>query len=212
MALARVRFRTDTTPDSDTGKTTFEYLTDTETEIITNDTLINVEVNQNIKINNEEMTITNIGTINHLGADRANLTVIRGVNGTTAVAHADNNPSIFKDDSPTFTPTNNPNIAGEQPLEYDGIVARKSLSGKTYAVANHSTSRISRKLSYSNLNESNKNRLVALQNYAKGQLNSFQYSDDGDTWYTVRFINNKLTISEVAYNAFNVDIEIEEQL
>ena len=115
--------------------------------------------------------------------------------------------------SDTYSPNRNPNIASEQPLEYDGIVARKSLSGKTYAVANHSTSRFSRKLSYSNLDATNKNKLVALFDYAKGQLNSFYYSeDDFSTSTEVRFVNNKLTISEVAYNAFNVDIEIEEQL
>jgi len=54
--------------------------------------------------------------------------------------------------------------------------------------------------------------LVALLDYAKGQLNTFQYSDDGNTWFTVRLKNNDLEISEVAYNAFNVDIEIEQQL
>ena len=203
MALARVRFRVDTTPDSDSTSLLNGAITSTSTTSIVVDQGGDFENNQNIKVDSEEMTITNISG--------NSLTVARGVNGTTAATHTDNT-IVYKDDSFLYTPTNNPNIAGEQPLEYDGIVARKSLSGKTYAVANHNTSRISRKLSYSNLNESNKNRLVALQNYAKGQLNSFQYSDDGDTWYTVRFVNNKLTISEVAYNAFNVDIEIEEQL
>ena len=203
MALARVRFRVDTTPDSDSTSLLNGAITSTSTTSIVVDQGGDFENNQNIKVDSEEMTITNISG--------NSLTVARGVNGTTAATHTDNT-IVYRDDSFLYTPTNNPNIAGEQPLEYDGIVARKSLSGKTYAVANHSTSRISRKLSYSNLNESNKNRLVALQDYAKGQLNSFQYSDDGDTWYTVRFVNNKLTISEVAYNAFNVDIEIEEQL
>jgi len=203
MALARVRFRVDTTPDTDSTSDLTAAITSTSATSISVQQGTDFEVNQNVKIGSEEMTVTNIAS--------NTLTVVRGVNGTTATTH-NNNLNLYKDDSPTYTPTQNPNIAGEQPLEYDGIVARKSLSGKTYAVANHSTSRISRKLSYSNLNESNKNRLVALQDYAKGQLNSFQYSDDGNTWYTVRFVNNKLTISEVAYNAFNVDIEIEEQL
>ena len=203
MALTRVRFRVDTTPDTDSTSDLNGAITSTSATSIVVDDGTDFENNQNIKVDSEEMTITEISS--------NTLTVVRGVNGTTAATHTDNT-SVFKDDSPTYTPTNNPNIAGEQPLEYGGIVARKSLSGKTYAVANHSNSRISRKLSYNNLNESNKNRLVALQNYAKGQLNSFQYSDNGDTWYTFRFVNNKLNISEVAYNAFNVDIEIEEQL
>lgn len=116
-------------------------------------------------------------------------------------------------DKATYSPSRNPNIASEQPKEYDGIVARKSLSGKTYTVANHNNSRRSRKLSYSNLNASDKQKLVDLFDYAKGQLNSFFYSeDDFTTSFEVRLIRNKLSISEVAYNAFNVDIEIEEQL
>ena len=203
MALARVRFRVDTTPDTDSTSDLAAAISSTSATSISVDDGTDFEVNQNIKVGSEEMTITNISS--------NTLTVVRGVNGTTAATHSDN-ANVFEDDSLTYTPTQNPNIAGEQPLEYDGIVARKSLSGKTYAVANHNTSRISRTLSYSNLSESNKNRLVALQDYAKGQLNSFQYSDDGNTWYTVRFVNNKLNISEVAYNVFNVDIEIEEQL
>jgi len=203
MALARVRFRVDTTPDTDSTSDLAAAISSTSATYISVDDGTDFEVNQNIKVGSEEMTIANISS--------NTLTVVRDVNGTTAATHSDN-ANVFKDDSLTYTPTQNPNIAGEQPLEYDGIVARKSLSGKTYAVANHNTSRISRTLSYSNLSESNKNRLVALQDYAKGQLNSFQYSDDGNTWYTVRFVNNKLNISEVAYNVFNVDIEIEEQL
>ena len=116
-------------------------------------------------------------------------------------------------DKATYSPSRNPNIASEQPKEYDGIVARKSLSGKTYAVANHSTSRFSRKLSYSNLSSADKNKLVALFDYAKGQLNSFFYSeDDFSTATEVRFVNNKLPVTETAYNVYRVEINIEEQL
>lgn len=203
MALSRVRYRLDTTPDTDSTSDLNGAISTTSETSITVDDGTDFEVNQNIKIDSEEMTITAISS--------NTLTVVRGVNGTTAATHTDNT-SVFKDDSTLYTPNRNPNIASEQPKEYDGIVARKSLSGKTYTVANHSTSRISRKLAYSNLNNANKDKLIALFDYAKGQLNTFQYSDDGDTWYTVRFVNNKLNVTEVAYNAFNVDVEIEEQL
>lgn len=118
--------------------------------------------------------------------------------------------------SATYSPGRNPNIASEQPLEYDGISAKRSLSGKTFTVANHDSSRLSRKLAYSNLSETDKNKLVALFNYAKGQLNFFYYTENGSFGnsdrVTVRFINNKLNVTEVAYNVYNVDIEIEEQL
>ena len=113
-----------------------------------------------------------------------------------------------------YTPGRNPNNASAQPLEYDGISARQSLSGKTYTVANHNSSRRSRKLAYSNLSEADKNKLVALFNFAKGQLNSFHYTESGNfsDSFEVRFTNNKLNVTEVAYNVYNVDVEIEEQL
>lgn len=203
MAIERARFRVDTTPDTDSTSDLNGAISSTSATSVVVDDGTDFEVGQNIKVDSEEMTITAIST--------HTLTVVRGVNGTTAATHSDN-VSVYEDDSPTYTPTQNPNIASEQPKEYDGVVARKSLGGTTFAVANHSNSRISRTLSYNNLSAANKDRLVALLDYAKGQLNTFQYSDDGNTWFTVRLKNNNLDISEVAYNAFNVDIEIEQQL
>jgi len=206
MAITRARFRVDTTPDTDSTSDlnmAGHLASNTSTTSAVVDDGTDFEVGQNIKMNSEEMTITAIST--------HTLTVVRAVNGTSVAQHNDN-VSIYKDDSPTYTPTQSPNIGSEQPKEYDGVVARKSLGGTTFTVANHSNSRISRILSYNNLSAANKDRLVALLDYAKGQLNSFQYSDDGNTWFTVRLKNNDLGISEVAYNAFNVDIEIEQQL
>ena len=203
MAIERARFRVDTTPDTDSTSDLNGAISSTSATSVVVDDGTDFEVGQNIKVDSEEMTITAIST--------HTLTVVRGVNGTTAATHSDN-VSVYEDDSPTYTPTQSPNVASEQPQEYDGVVARKSLGGTTFAVANHSNSRISRTLSYNNLSAANKDRLVALLDYAKGQLNTFQYSDDGNTWFTVRLKNNNLDISEVAYNAFNVDIEIEQQL
>ena len=203
MAIERARFRVDTTPDTDSTSDLNGAISSTSATSVVVDDGTDFEVGQNIKVDSEEMTITAIST--------HTLTVVRGVNGTTAATHSDN-VSVYEDDSPTYTPTQSPNIGSEQPKEYDGVVARKSLGGTTFAVANHSNSRISRTLSYNNLSAANKDRLVALLDYAKGQLNTFQYSDDGNTWFTVRLKNNSLDISEVAYNAFNVDIEIEQQL
>ena len=203
MAIERARFRVDTTPDTDSTSDLNGAISSTSATSVVVDDGTDFEVGQNIKVDSEEMTITAIST--------HTLTVVRGVNGTTAATHSDN-VSVYEDDSPTYTPTQSPNVASEQPKEYDGVVARKSLGGTTFTVANHNNSRISRTLSYNNLSAANKDRLVALLDYAKGQLNTFQYSDDGNTWFTVRLKNNNLDISEVAYNAFNVDIEIEQQL
>lgn len=207
MAITRARFRVDTTPDTNsTSDLTGAINTSVTTVPVTNGS--HFEIGQNIRVTNnasqvEEMTVTDISS--------NNLTVIRAANGTTARSH-ESGKDVFKDDSPTYTPTNNPQIGSQLSKSYDGVVSRKTLGGTTFSVANYSTSRVSRKLTYENLSESNKDRLVALFDYAKGQLNSFQYSDDGNTWFTVRLTNNKLPLSETAYNSYLVEINIEEQL
>jgi len=203
MALARVRFRIDTTPDSDSTSLLNGAITSTSATSIVVDQGGDFENNQNIKVDSEEMTITNISG--------NTLTVIRGVNGTTAATHTDNT-IVYRDDSYIYTPTQNPNIGTEVSKTYDGVFVKKSLGGQTYSFSNHESSRRQRKLVYENISESNKNRLVALHDYAKGQKTSFQYSEDGDVWYAVRFVNNKLPVTETAYNVYRVEVNIEEQL
>ena len=203
MALARVRFRVDTTPDTDSTSDLAAAISSSSATSISVDDGTDFEVNQNIKVGSEEMTVTNIAS--------NTLTVVRGVNGTTAATHSDN-ANVFEDDSHTYTQTQNPNIGTDVSQTYDGIVAKKSIGGKTFTFANHESSRIQRKLVYENISEANKNRLVALHNYTKGMKNTFQYSEDGDTFYTVRLTNNKLEVSETAYNVFRVAINLEQQL
>lgn len=202
MAITRVRFRVDTTPDTNSTSLLNEALDNSETGINVDDGA-DFEVGQNIKVDSEEMTITDISS--------NTLTVIRSVNGTSAATHNDN-AQVNEDDSPTYTPTQNPNVGIDLSKVYDGIVSKKSIGGKTFTFANHESSRIQRKLVYENISEANKNRLVALFDYAKGQKNSFQYSEDGNTWFTVRLTSNKFPVSETAYNVYRVGINIEEQL
>ena len=202
MALARVRFRINTTPARQITNLAAAISSTSSTSFSVDDAT-DIEVNQNIKVDSEEMTVTNISS--------STLTVIRGVNGTTAATHSDN-ANVLEDYSPTYTPTQNPNIGTDVSQTYDGIVAKKSIGGKTFTFANHESSRIQRKLVYENISEANKNRLVALHNYTKGMKNTFQYSEDGDTFYTVRLTNNKLEVSETAYNVFRVAINLEQQL
>jgi|TARA_R100000081_G_C4669985_1_gene91983 hypothetical protein len=116
--------------------------------------------------------------------------------------------------SGTYSPDQNPNIGTEISKKYDGIVVKKSLGGETYTFANHESSRRQRRLVYENISEANKNKLVLLFDYAKGQRNSFFYSEDGfsTNGFEVRFVNNKLPVSETAYNVYRVEINIEEQL
>lgn len=116
--------------------------------------------------------------------------------------------------SSTYSPDQNPNIGTEISKKYDGIKVKKSLGGETYTFANHESSRRQRRLIYENISEANKNKLVLLFDYAKGQKTSFFYSEDGFSTdgFEVRFVNNKLPVTETAYNVYRVDINIEEQL
>ena len=113
-----------------------------------------------------------------------------------------------------YTPNRNPNIGSEVSSNYEGIIVQKALGGKTFTLANHESSRRQRRLIYENLDEINKDYLVALFNFAKGQKNSFHYTETGNfaDSFEVRFVNNKLPVSETAYNVYRVEINIEEQL
>jgi hypothetical protein len=114
----------------------------------------------------------------------------------------------------SYSPDQNPNIGTDISKVYDGIRVKKSLGGETYTFANHESSRKQRKLVYENISEANKNKLVALFDLVKGQKTSFFYSEDGfsTNGFEVRFVNNKLPVSETAYNVYRVEINIEEQL
>ena len=116
--------------------------------------------------------------------------------------------------SGNYTPNRNPNIGSEVSSNYEGIIVQKALGGKTFTFANHESSRRQRRLIYENLDETNKDYLVALFNFAKGQKNSFHYTETGNfaNSFEVRFVNNKLPVSETAYNVYRVEINIEEQL
>jgi len=113
-----------------------------------------------------------------------------------------------------YTPNRNPNIGSEVSSNYEGIIVQKALGGKTFTFANHESSRRQRRLIYENLDETNKDYLVALFNFAKGQKKSFHYTETGNfaDSFEVRFVNNKLPVSETAYNVYRVEINIEEQL
>lgn len=116
--------------------------------------------------------------------------------------------------SGNYTPNRNPNIGSEVSSNYEGIIVQKALGGKTFTFANHESSRRQRRLIYENLDETNKDYLVALFNFAKGQKKSFHYTETGNfaNSFEVRFVNNKLPVSETAYNVYRVEINIEEQL
>ena len=62
MALARVRFRVDTTPDTDSTSDLAAAISSSSATSISVDEGTDFEVNQNIKVGSEEMTVTNIAS------------------------------------------------------------------------------------------------------------------------------------------------------
>jgi len=92
MAIARARFRVDTTPDTDSTSDLNGAISSTSATSVVVDDGTDFEVGQNILVGSEEMTITAIST--------HTLTVIRGVKSTTNATHSDN-ANVLKDDSPT---------------------------------------------------------------------------------------------------------------
>ena len=62
MALARVRFRVDTTPDTDSTSDLSAAISSTSATSISVDDGTDFEVNQNIKVDSEEITVTNISS------------------------------------------------------------------------------------------------------------------------------------------------------
>ena len=120
----------------------------------------------------------------------------------------------------TYSPDQYPQINADTDTIYDGITLRKTLGGKSFAVANHQTKRRRRKFVYENISSANKTKLENLFNQVKGRLTSFYYSEDdfnnsgadSSKNFEVRFVKDVLPVSETAYNVFSVEIEIEEQI
>ena len=185
MALQGIRFRLDTTPDTNSTSELASAVNSSTTTIPVDDGSDFV-AGQNIKIQSEEMHITSISG--------NNLTVVRGVNGTSAASHSSTSLDIFE----TTT--------------YKGILQNQAYGGKIYTNEKFGK-QLEFELNYTNLSSSDRSLLEALFNAVKGQKLTFQFSaDDGSTFNTVRFTKPDLKFTQTTYNIFSVGIVLRQEV
>ena len=203
MALQGIRFRLDTTPDTNSTSELASAVNSSTTTIPVDDGSDFV-AGQNIKIQSEEMHIT--------GISGNNLTVVRGVNGTSAASHSSTSLDIFEDDSPTFTPSRMPDMDVVETTTYKGILQNQAYGGKIYTNEKFGK-QLEFELNYTNLSSSDRSLLEALFNAVKGQKLTFQFSpDDGSTFHTVRFTKPDLKFTQTTYNIFSVGIVLRQEV
>jgi len=203
MALQGIRFRLDTTPDTNSTSELASAVNSSTTTIPVDDGSDFV-AGQNIKIQSEEMHITSISG--------NNLTVVRGVNGTSAASHSSTSLDIFEDDSPTFTPSRMPDMDVVETTAYKGILQNQAYGGKIYTNEKFGK-QLEFELNYTNLSSSDRSLLEALFNAVKGQKLTFQFSaDDGSTFNTVRFTKPDLKFTQTTYNIFSVGIVLRQEV
>ena len=205
-ALLGVRFRTESTPATDSTSLLAEALTNSETSVDVDDK-DDFAVGQNIKVDSEEMTITAVGSLN----SQDFLTVTRAVNGTSAATHNDNTV-IYEDTSPTYTPSRNPDMDVTFATDYNGITTTQAYGGKVYTNERYGK-QLRWELNYTNLISADRDILEALWNVVKGRKTSFYFSpDNGTTFYNVRFEDDELEFDQTTYNIYSTSLVLMQEV
>lgn len=203
MALQGIRFRLDTTPDTDSTSELASAVNDSTTTIPVDDGTDFV-VGENIKIQSEEMHVSAI--------DGNNLTVVRAVNSTSAAAHSSTSLDVFEDDSATYTPSRMPDMDVVETTSYKGILQNQAYGGKIYTNEKFGK-QLEFELNYTNLSSSDRTKIEALFNAVKGQKETFQFSpDNGSTFHTVRFTKPDLKFTQTTYNIFSIGIVLRQEI
>tara|TARA_R100000353_G_scaffold155090_1_gene113885 strand:+ start:13658 stop:14284 length:627 start_codon:yes stop_codon:yes gene_type:complete len=199
-ALTGVRFRTESTPATDSTSDlnmVGNLANNTSVTSVVVDDGTDFTAGQNIKMNSEEMHISSISS--------NTLTVVRAVNGTSVGTHNDN-VSIFEDTSPTYSPSRNPDMNVDFNTDYKGITVTQAYGGKIYTNERYGK-QLAWELRYTNLISADRDILEALWNAVKGRKTSFYFSpDSGTTFYNVRFKEEELTFTQTAYNIYSTTI------
>ncbi len=200
MALQGIRFRTEVTPATDSTSELATAVNSTTTKTIPVDDGGDFVVGQNIKLGTEEMHIESISS--------NNLTVVRGVNETTAATHPSISEDVLEDTSPTYTPSRMPDMDIVERTNYKGITVTETYGGKIYTNERYGK-QLQYEFNYTNLQASDKIILEALFNVVKGKKTSFYMSpDSGSTFYSVRFEEEALAFTQTAYNIYSVSFSM----
>ena len=205
-ALLGVRFRTESTPATDSTSDlnmVGNLANNTSVTSVVVDDGSDFAAGQNIKMNSEEMHISSISS--------NTLTVVRAVNGTSVGTHNDN-VSILEDTSPTYTPSRNPDMDVTFATDYNGITTTKAYGGKVYTNERYGK-QLRWELNYTNLISADRDILEALWNVVKGRKTSFYFSpDNGTTFYNVRFEDDELEFDQTTYNIYSTSLVLMQEV
>ena len=111
-----------------------------------------------------------------------------------------------------WTPTHQPDMSATYGTDYSGISANQAYGGEMYTIERFGKRRFWN-LSWTFLNESERNYAEAVIDYADGRLNWFTWTPDGgSTKYSVFMTQDTFDLTEVAYRAFSLSLSFIEKL
>ena len=204
-ALTGVRFRTESTPATDSTSDlnmVGNLANNTSVTSVVVDDGTDFTAGQNIKMNSEEMHISSISS--------NTLTVVRAVNGTSVGTHNDFSTMTSSLIDNTIFSIFAWIILNPNPLDFNtdfkGITVTQAYGGKIYTNERYGK-QLAWELRYTNLISADRDILEALWNAVKGRKTSFYFSpDSGTTFYNVRFKEEELTFTQTAYNIYSTTI------
>ena len=109
----------------------------------------------------------------------------------------------------TLTFPHNPNLSGKESKMF-GVDVVESYGGLEYANKRHDGKRVW-EMSFSNLNETDKTNFEAMRDAISTNFLKFVYCDDS-TYHWVRALPGSFEFTEVAYQSYNMNVKIIEQL
>ena len=109
----------------------------------------------------------------------------------------------------TLTFPHNPNLSGKESKVF-GVDVVESYGGLEYANKRHDGKRVW-EMSFSNLNETDKTNFETMRDAISTSFLKFIYYDD-TSYYWVRALPGSFEFTEVAYQSYNMNVKIIEQL
>jgi len=106
-----------------------------------------------------------------------------------------------------YSPSRNPDMNVEEKTNYKGISINQSYGGKIYTNQRYGK-QLEYKLTYTNLSETDKGKLIALLDAVDGRKDAFQFTPNNSTYYTVRFTEDNLSFVQTSYGIYSVSFSI----
>ncbi len=107
-----------------------------------------------------------------------------------------------------YTPSRNPDMNVGHSTNYKGMSIQQSYGGKVYTNERFGK-QLQWEFNYTNLSNADRLKLEALINATSGRKSTFDFSPDaGNTYYSVRFTEGKLSFEQTAYGIYSVSFII----